>query len=49
MEMSAEEIKKWVKKDRVLIEGMKRYSQGEEIIDRAIDLTIRKITEEYKK
>jgi len=41
--MKIKQIKKWVKEDKMLIEAIKRYNQGEEIIDRAIELTLKKI------
>lgn len=46
--MEIEEIKNWVKEDRVLIEAIKRYVEGEMIIDRTIDLTITKLKKQKK-
>ncbi len=49
MEINPVKIKEWVKKDRILVEAMIRYEQGEErIIDRTIELTLRKTLEEIK-
>ncbi len=36
-------IKEWVKKDRILVEAIRRYNEGERIIDRTIELTLRMI------
>ena len=41
-------IKEWVKKDRVLVDAIRKYNQGELIIDRTIELTLRKTLREIK-